>query len=511
MTFNAAEIIEELKKRIESSIDQGPTISEVGYVVSVGDGVAQIYGLRNVEYNEVVHFESGSEGLAINLESSSTSVIILRGENTIKQGDRVVRTKKTLQAPTGKNLLGRVVDALGNPIDNKGDIIPDEYRPIENPAPGIIARKSVHEPLYTGIKAIDALLPIGKGQRELIIGDRQTGKTAIAIDSIISQKITHEDNLHQPVYCVYVAIGQKCSTVAHIAKKLEEHGAMKYTTIVSSTASEPATLQFLAPYLGCAIAEFFRDRGMHALIIYDDLSKHAVAYRQMSLLLKRPPGREAYPGDVFYIHSRLLERSAKLSDELGSGSLTALPIVETQAGDISAYIPTNIISITDGQIFLEESLFNNGIRPAINIGLSVSRVGSAAQVKAMKQVSGKLKLELAQYRDMKNFASFGSEVNEDTRRILEYGARLTETLKQDQYSPQTLTSQVITLYAGVNHYTAKIAQAQIQEFEKQLIQYIEKQASDIIDSILDRQEITKEIENRLKIVLHKFTEYFLKN
>jgi F-type H+-transporting ATPase subunit alpha len=507
-SFSANEIVESLKKQIED-LDTLPQLEEAGRVISVSDGIALVYGIHEVGYNEVVEFESGSRGLAINLESSSTGVVILENENTIVQGDKVVRTKKFLQAPVGKSLLGRVIDGLGRPIDHKGDLNPEEYRNIEAPAPGIISRQSVHEPLYTGIKAIDALIPIGKGQRELIIGDRQTGKTAIAIDTIINQRATHEPGSKDPVYCVYVAIGQKCSNVAYIAKKLEEHGALKYTTIVTTTAAQSASIQYLAPYLGCTIGEFFRDNGMHALVIYDDLSKHAVAYRQMSLLLRRPPGREAYPGDVFFIHARLLERAAKLSESLGGGSLTAIPIIETQAGDISAYIPTNVISITDGQIFLEESLFNSGIRPAINLGLSVSRVGYAASVKAMRRVASRLKLELAQYREVKSFSAFGSEINEDAGRLLSYGSRLVESLKQDQYSPKLMAEQVITIYAHINGYVAKIDVKDVQHFEKQLIEYIKKANAHILSDIEKNLDLSSGIEVEMQKILKDFVQIFL--
>ncbi len=504
---SASEIVDSLKKQIEG-LDTSAELQEIGRVISVSDGIALVYGIHGAGYNEIVEFESGSRGLAINLENFNTGVVILENENSIKQGDKVIRTKKFMQAPVGKNLLGRVIDGLGRPIDHKGEINPESYRYIEAPAPGIISRKGVQEPLYTGIKAIDALIPIGKGQRELIIGDRQTGKTAITIDTIINQGQTHKPGSKNPVYCVYVAIGQKCSNVAYITKKLEENDALKYTTIVTTTANQSATLQYLAPYLGCAIGEFFRDNGMHALVIYDDLSKHAVAYRQMSLLLKRPPGREAYPGDVFFIHARLLERAAKLSDELGGGSLTALPIIETQAGDISAYIPTNVISITDGQIFLEESLFNSGIRPAINLGLSVSRVGYAASVKAMKRVASKLKLELAQYREVKSFSAFGSEVNDDAARLLNYGSRLIESLKQDQYAPMPMAEQVVTIYAHVNGYVKKVKIEDVKQFETKLIAYIKEIDESIILDIEDTLDISPTTDAKLKKVLTEFAESF---
>jgi F-type H+-transporting ATPase subunit alpha len=508
INFSAHEIVESLKQQIKD-LDTPTELEEIGRVISVSDGIALVYGIHGAGYNEIIEFESGSKGLAINLEPFNTGVVILENENTIKQGDKVVRTKQFLKTPVGKCLLGRVIDALGRPVDHKGDIDPQEYRYIESPAPGIIARQGVHEPLYTGVKAIDALIPIGRGQRELIIGDRQTGKTSIAIDAIINQRETHKPGSKNPVYCIYVAIGQKCSNVAYLTKKLEEHDALKYTTIVTTTAAQSATLQYLAPYLGCAIGEFFRDNGMHALIVYDDLSKHAVAYRQMSLLLKRPPGREAYPGDVFFIHARLLERAAKLSNDLGGGSLTALPIIETQAGDISAYIPTNVISITDGQIFLEENLFNSGIRPAINLGLSVSRVGYAASVKAIKKVASKLKLELAQYREVKSFSAFGSDINEDAARLLSYGSRLVESLKQDQYDPMPMAEQVITIYAHVNGYLAKISVEQVKTFEKRLIEHIKKEEASVLSEISESLDISHKMEEKLKLVLTNFTEVFI--
>ena len=450
MDINPSEVTKILKEQIKKFGDKAE-VSEVGQVLSVGDGIARIYGLDNVQAGEMVEFSDGSKGMALNLEKDNVGVVIFGDDRAIKEGDTVKRTGSIVDVPVGKELLGRVVDGLGNPIDGKGVLDKGLKRNrVEVKAPGIIPRRSVSEPVQTGLKAIDSLIPIGRGQRELIIGDRQTGKTAVAIDTIINQKeINQSGDEKQKLYCIYVAIGQKRSTVAQIVKTLEDAGAMEYTTIVAATASDPAPLQFLAPYTGCTIGEYFRDNGMHALIIYDDLSKQAVAYRQMSLLLRRPPGREAYPGDVFYLHSRLLERAAKLNDENGGGSLTALPIIETQAGDVSAYIPTNVISITDGQIFLETELFNQGIRPAVNVGLSVSRVGSAAQTKAMKKVAGSIKLELAQYREMAAFAQFGSDLDASTQKLLNRGSKLTELLKQKQYSPMSVAEQVVSVFCGV--------------------------------------------------------------
>ena len=453
MEINPSEVTKILKEQIKKFGDKAE-VSEVGQVLSVGDGIARIYGLDNVQAGEMVEFSDGSKGMALNLESDNVGVVIFGDDRAIKEGDTVKRTGAIVDVPVGKELLGRVVDALGNPIDGKGSLDKSLKRNrVEVKAPGIIPRKSVSEPMQTGLKAIDSLIPVGRGQRELIIGDRQTGKTAVAIDTIINQKkINESDDESKKLYCIYVAVGQKRSTVAQIVKTLEDAGAMEYTTIVSATASDSAPLQFLAPYTGCTMGEYFRDNGMHALIIYDDLSKQAVAYRQMSLLLRRPPGREAYPGDVFYLHSRLLERAAKLNDESGGGSLTALPIIETQAGDVSAYIPTNVISITDGQIFLGTEIFNQGIRPAINVGLSVSRVGSAAQTKAMKKVAGSIKLELAQYREMAAFAQFGSDLDASTQQLLNRGSKLTELLKQKQYSPMTVEEQVISIFCGVRGF-----------------------------------------------------------
>jgi F-type H+-transporting ATPase subunit alpha len=466
MQINPSEITKILKEQIKN-FGEKADISEVGKVLSVGDGIARIFGLDNVQAGEMVEFEDGSKGMALNLESDNVGVVIFGDDRKIKEGSTVKRTGSIVDSPVGKELLGRVLDGLGNPIDGKGNLSEKiERKRVEVKAPGIIPRQSVSEPMQTGLKAIDTLIPVGRGQRELIIGDRQTGKTAVAIDAIINQKAVNEsDDEKKKLYCIYVAIGQKRSTVAQTVKTLEDAGAMGYTTVVAATASDAAPLQFLAPYTGCTIGEYFRDNGMHALIIYDDLSKQAVAYRQMSLLLRRPPGREAYPGDVFYLHSRLLERAAKLSDANGGGSLTALPIIETQAGDVSAYIPTNVISITDGQIFLETQLFNQGIRPAVNVGLSVSRVGSAAQTKAMKKVAGSIKLELAQYREMAAFAQFGSDLDAATQKLLNRGSKLTELLKQKQYSPLTVAEQVITVFTGVRGYLDDVELDQIKNFD----------------------------------------------
>ena len=469
MDIQPSEISKILKEEIKNFGTESE-ITEVGQVLSIGDGIARIHGLDNVQAGEMVAFADGTKGMALNLENDNVGVVLFGGDSAIKEGDTVKRTKTIVDVPVGKSLLGRVVDALGNPIDGKGNIESETRSRIEVKAPGIIPRKSVSEPMQTGLKAIDSLIPVGRGQRELIIGDRQTGKTAIAIDAIINQKSINEgSDESKKLYCVYVGIGQKRSSIAQIVKTLEEAGAMEYTTVVSASASDAAPLQFLAPYTGCSIAEYFRDNGMHALIIYDDLSKQAVAYRQMSLLLRRPPGREAFPGDVFYLHSRLLERAAKLNDDQGGGSLTALPIIETQANDVSAFIPTNVISITDGQIFLETELFNQGIRPAVNVGLSVSRVGSAAQTKAMKKVAGSIKLELAQYREMAAFAQFGSDLDASTQRLLNRGSKLTELLKQNQYSPLSVAEQVISVFSGVNGYLDDIDLGQIKSFESDLI------------------------------------------
>jgi len=489
MEIKAAEISSVIKDQI-ANFETKADVAEVGTVLSVGDGIARVYGLDQVQAGEMVEFPGGIKGMALNLEMDNVGVSIFGDDTGIKEGDTVKRTGEIVDVPVGKELLGRVVDGLGNPIDGKGPIQSSEKRRIELKAPGIIPRQSVSEPMQTGIKALDALVPVGRGQRELIIGDRQTGKTAVAIDTILNQKsVNQSDNEKEKLYCIYVAIGQKRSTVAQIVKTLEDNGAMEYTIVVSATASEPAPLQFLSAYTGCTMGEYFRDNGMHALIVYDDLSKQAVAYRQMSLLLRRPPGREAYPGDVFYIHSRLLERAAKMSDEHGGGSLTALPIIETQAGDLSAYIPTNVISITDGQIFLETNLFFAGIRPAINVGLSVSRVGSAAQTKAMKKIAGPVKLELAQYREMAAFAQFASDLDASTKQLLDRGARLVEILKQGQYSPLTVSEQVVSIYAGVRGYLDKVAVGDVVKFEAEVLNEIRTKHSDLLDAIANEKRI----------------------
>jgi len=498
MEINPSEVTKILKEQIKKFGNKAE-VSEVGQVLSVGDGIARIYGLDNVQAGEMVEFADGSKGMALNLESDNVGVVIFGDDKNIKEGDTVKRTRAIVDVPVGKELLGRVIDGLGNPIDGKGLLDKGLKRNrVEVKAPGIIPRRSVSEPVQTGLKAIDSLIPIGRGQRELIIGDRQTGKTAVAIDTIINQKeINQSGDEKQKLYCIYVAIGQKRSTVAQILKTLEDAGAMEYTTIVSATASDPAPLQFLAPYTGCTMGEYFRDNGMHALIIYDDLSKQAVAYRQMSLLLRRPPGREAYPGDVFYLHSRLLERAAKLNDENGGGSLTALPIIETQAGDVSAYIPTNVISITDGQIFLETELFNQGIRPAVNVGLSVSRVGSAAQTKAMKKVAGSIKLELAQYREMAAFAQFGSDLDASTQRLLNRGSKLTELLKQKQYSPMSVSEQVISVFCGVKGYLDDIDLKDISEFENKILSKCNSENPEILEAINKSGKLEEETEKAL--------------
>ena len=512
MQINPSEVTKILKEQIKKFGDKAE-VTEVGQVLSVGDGIARVYGLDNVQAGEMVEFSDGSKGMALNLESENVGVVIFGDDRKIKEGDTVKRTNAIVDVPVGKELLGRVVDGLGNPIDGKEALSSKVQRKrVEVKAPGIIPRQSVNEPMQTGLKSIDTLIPIGRGQRELIIGDRQTGKTAVAIDAIINQKKINESNDEKKkLYCVYVAIGQKRSTVAQISKTLEEAGALKYTTIVAATASDAAPLQFLAPYTGCTIGEYFRDNGMHALIIYDDLSKQAVAYRQMSLLLRRPPGREAYPGDVFYLHSRLLERAAKLNDDHGGGSLTALPIIETQAGDVSAYIPTNVISITDGQIFLETELFNQGIRPAVNVGLSVSRVGSAAQTKAMKKVAGSIKLELAQYREMAAFAQFASDLDASTRQLLDRGVRLVEFLKQGQYSPLTVSEQVVSIYAGVKGYLDKIETRDVVRFESELHDEIRANHGDLLEAIANEKELSPANEEKLKIFLDTFVEKFLNN
>jgi|TARA_B110000259_G_scaffold173881_1_gene207607 F-type H+-transporting ATPase subunit alpha len=504
MDIQPSEISKILKEEIKN-FGSDSEILEVGQVLSVGDGIARIYGLDNVQAGEMVEFSNGVKGMALNLESDNVGVVLFGGDSGIKEGDTVKRTNSIVDVPVGKELLGRVVDALGNPIDGKGPINSENRSRIEVKAPGIIPRKSVSEPMQTGLKAIDSLIPVGRGQRELIIGDRQTGKTAVAIDAIINQKSINESpDESKKLYCFYVAIGQKRSTVAQIVKTLEDAGAMAYTTVIAATASDPAPLQFLAPYAGCSMAEYFRDNGMHALIVYDDLSKQAVAYRQMSLLLRRPPGREAFPGDVFYLHSRLLERAAKLNDENGGGSLTALPIIETQANDVSAFIPTNVISITDGQIFLETELFNQGIRPAVNVGLSVSRVGSAAQTKAMKKVSGSIKLELAQYREMAAFAQFGSDLDVSTQNLLNRGSKLTELLKQDQYSPMTVAEQVISVFAGVKGYLDDLELNQIKDFEKDFFIKINSSNPELIIKINSTGILDDEAEKTLISAIEEF-------
>ncbi|HEG3980570.1 TPA: F0F1 ATP synthase subunit alpha [Campylobacter coli] len=496
MKFKADEISSIIKERIEN-FDLNLEIEETGKIISVADGVAKVYGLKNIMAGEMVEFDNGDKGMALNLEESSVGIVILGKGEGLKEGTSVKRLKKLLKVPVGEALIGRVVNALGEPIDAKGVINSNEFRFVEEKAKGIMARKSVHEPLHTGIKAIDALVPIGRGQRELIIGDRQTGKTTVAVDTIISQK-------GQGVVCIYVAIGQKQSTVAQVVKRLEEHGAMDYTIVVNAGASDPAALQYLAPYTGVTMGEFFRDNAKHALIVYDDLSKHAVAYREMSLILRRPPGREAYPGDVFYLHSRLLERASKLNDELGAGSLTALPIIETQAGDVSAYIPTNVISITDGQIFLETDLFNSGIRPAINVGLSVSRVGGAAQIKATKQVSGTLRLDLAQYRELQAFAQFASDLDEASRKQLERGQRMVELLKQPPYSPLSVEKQVVLIFAGTKGYLDDVAVSKIREFEDGFYPFIEAKYPDLFEQIRSKKALDAELEEKLAKAINEF-------
>ncbi len=509
MEIQAAEISSILKQQI-ANFDTDTDVSEVGQVLSVGDGIARVYGLDNIQAGEMVEFPGGIKGMALNLETDNVGIVIFGIDQHIKEGDTVKRTGAIVEAPVGKGLLGRVLDGLGNPIDGKGPLSDVKMSRVEVKAPGIIPRKSVHEPLQTGLKAIDSLIPIGRGQRELIIGDRQTGKTAVITDTIINQKSLNEDSDDATrMHCIYVCIGQKRSTVAQIVKTLEENGAMEYTTIVAATASEPAPLQFLAPYTGCVMGEYFRDNSMHAVIFYDDLSKHAVAYRQMSLLLRRPPGREAYPGDVFYLHSRLLERAAKMNDDNGGGSLTALPVIETQAGDVSAYIPTNVISITDGQIFLETELFYKGIRPAVNVGLSVSRVGSAAQVKAMKQVAGSIKLELAQYREMAAFAQFASDLDASTQKLLARGERLTELLKQPQYTPFPVEEQVMVIFAGVNGYLDGIAVGDIARFEQTLLDDIRDKGASLLKTIRDEGTISEDTETRLKGFLDDFVKNFI--
>ncbi|HWA21237.1 MAG TPA: F0F1 ATP synthase subunit alpha [Caulobacterales bacterium] len=510
MDVRAAEISAILKEQIKG-FGAEAQVADVGRILSVGDGIARIYGLDSVQAGEMVEFPGGIKGMALNLERDNVGVVIFGDDAKLKEGDTVKRLGEIVDVPVGKGLLGRVVNPLGEPIDGKGPIKSTERRRVDVKAPGIIPRKSVSEPMQTGIKAIDALIPIGRGQRELIIGDRQTGKTAVAIDAILYQRDAHDKNASEKekLYCIYVAIGQKRSTVAQIVKTLEERGALQYTIIVAATASEPAPLQFLAPFAGCAMGEYFRDNGMHALIIYDDLSKQAVAYRQMSLLLRRPPGREAYPGDVFYLHSRLLERAAKLNDDNKGGSLTALPIIETQANDVSAYIPTNVISITDGQIFLETDLFYQGIRPAVNVGISVSRVGGSAQIKAMRQVTGPMKGELAQYREMAAFAKFGSDLDASTQRLLNRGARLTEVLKQDQFSPVPVEEQVVLIYAGTRGYLDKVATTDVRRFERDLTSYLRASQAPLLKEIREKGDIKKDgIEDKIAKALDAFMPTF---
>jgi F-type H+-transporting ATPase subunit alpha len=508
MEIRAAEISAILKQQI-ANFGSEADVAEVGQVLSIGDGIARIYGLDQVQAGEMVEFPNGVRGMALNLESDNVGVVVFGEDSGIGEGDTVKRTSAIVDVPVGRGLLGRVVDALGEPIDGKGPLVDVHRTRVEVKAPGIVPRRSVHEPVQTGLKAIDALVPIGRGQRELIIGDRQTGKTAVAIDAVLNQRPANAgDDERVKLYCIYVAVGQKRSSVAQIVKTLQDYGALEYSIVVAATASEPAPLQYLAPYAGCAMGEFFRDNGMHALIIYDDLSKHAVAYRQMSLLLRRPPGREAYPGDVFYLHSRLLERAAKMNEEHGSGSLTALPIIETQAGDVSAYIPTNVISITDGQIFLETELFYRGVRPAINVGLSVSRVGSAAQIKAMKQVAGRIKLELAQYREMASFAQFASDLDASTQRLLARGARLTEVLKQPQFSPMAVEEQVVVIFAGTRGYLDRVEIGNVTRFETALLGEVKANHPDLLEAIRAKQEVTPEVEKGLVEFLDGFAKTF---
>ncbi|RMD95321.1 MAG: F0F1 ATP synthase subunit alpha [Alphaproteobacteria bacterium] len=512
MAIQAAEISAILKEQIKN-FGQEAEVAEVGRVLSVGDGIARVYGLDNVQAGEMVEFPGGIRGMALNLEVDNVGIVIFGEDRNIKEGDTVKRTSSIVDVPVGEALLGRVVDALGNPIDGKGPIEAKERRVADVKAPGIIPRKSVHEPMATGLKSVDAMIPIGRGQRELIIGDRQTGKTAVALDTILNQKVYNEaagDDESKKLYCIYVAVGQKRSTVAQLVKKLEETGAMDYSIVVAATASEPAPMQYLAPYSATAMAEYFRDSGRHALCVYDDLSKQAVAYRQMSLLLRRPPGREAYPGDVFYLHSRLLERSAKLNEDYGAGSLTALPIIETQAGDVSAYIPTNVISITDGQIFLETELFYQGIRPAVNTGLSVSRVGSAAQTQAMKSVAGTVKLELAQYREMAAFAQFGSDLDAATQRLLNRGARLTELMKQPQYSPLTNAEIVCVIYAGTHGYLDKLEVRDVSRFERGLLAHLRGKHQDLLDDITNNdRKVAGELEEKIKAAIDEYAADFV--
>ena len=508
MNIQAAEISAILKEEIKNFGSQ-TEVAEVGQVLSVGDGIARVYGLDNVEAGELVDFSDGTKGMALNLEEDNVGIVVFGSDAGIKEGDVVRRSGTIVDVPVGRGMLGRVVDALGNPIDGKGPIVDVERRRVEVKAPGIIPRKSVHEPMQTGLKAIDALIPVGRGQRELIIGDRQTGKTAVILDTFLNQKPINEgDDESKKLYCIYVAVGQKRSTVAQFVKSLEERGAMEYSIVVAATASDPAPMQYLAPYAGAAMGEYFRDNGMHALIAFDDLTKQAVAYRQMSLLLRRPPGREAFPGDVFYLHSRLLERAAKMGDEAGNGSLTALPVIETQAGDVSAFIPTNVISITDGQIFLETELFYQGIRPAVNVGLSVSRVGSAAQIKAMKQVAGSIKLELAQYREMAAFAQFGSDLDASTQKLLNRGARLTELLKQNQYSPLKVEEQVAVIYAGVRGFLDSIPTGDVVRFEQGLLQELRSNHAGLLDEIRVEGKLTDAIEANLNTAIGDYVAAF---
>ncbi|WP_370197049.1 F0F1 ATP synthase subunit alpha [Aurantimonas sp.] len=508
MDIRAAEISAILKDQIKNFGSEAE-VSEVGQVLSVGDGIARVYGLDNCQAGEMVEFPGGIQGMALNLEADNVGVVIFGSDRAIKEGDTVKRTGNIVEVPVGKGLLGRVVDGLGNPIDGKGPIESTERRRVDVKAPGIIPRKSVHEPMSTGLKSIDALIPIGRGQRELVIGDRQTGKTAIILDTFLNQKPAHdEDREADKLYCIYVAVGQKRSTVAQFVRTLEERGAMEYSVVIAATASDPAPMQYIAPFTGCAIGEFFRDNAMHAVIAYDDLSKQAVSYRQMSLLLRRPPGREAYPGDVFYLHSRLLERAAKLNDELGAGSLTALPVIETQAGDVSAYIPTNVISITDGQIFLETTLFFQGVRPAVNVGLSVSRVGSSAQIKAMKQVAGSIKGELAQYREMAAFAQFGSDLDAAIQRLLNRGARLTELLKQPQFSPLKTEEQVAVIFAGTQGYLDKLRVDQVGEFEEGLLNSLRSEHKAVLDQIATEKALSDDLRAKLKSAIDSFAKNF---
>ena len=508
MDIRAAEISKVIKDQIASFGDEAE-VSEVGTVLSVGDGIARIHGLDQVQAGEMIEFSNGVQGMALNLEADNVGAVIFGSDAEIREGDSVKRTQTIVDVPVGKGLLGRVVDALGNPIDGKGPIEGAERKRVEVKAPGIIPRQSVHEPVQTGLKALDALVPVGRGQRELIIGDRQTGKSAVALDTFINQKdINAGSDESKKLYCVYVAVGQKRSTVAQIVRALEENGAMEYSIVVAATASEPAPLQYLAPYTGCAMGEFFRDNGMHAVIVYDDLSKQAVAYRQMSLLLRRPPGREAYPGDVFYLHSRLLERAAKMSDANGGGSLTALPIIETQAGDLSAYIPTNVISITDGQIFLETELFYQGIRPAINVGLSVSRVGGAAQTKAMKKVAGSMKLDLAQYREMAAFAQFGSDLDAATQKLLNRGARLTQLLKQKQFAPMPVEEQVVSIYAGTNGFLDSVPVARVTDYEEQMLSFMRHEHGETLRTIRDTGKFEDDVRDKVKAALETFAKQF---